>query len=152
MQYPETMYKCPGYSGPNTGKLEAKDNLLIGFFPYPETTLETEYLYENLFRAIAFSYVLEMVLIHEVGELDSLDDRPIISIEENTGICSEDYKGFDYPKEAIYIVGNGKYQYPSDTFDTYANLYIDIPCREYEALYGVQAAAIVMQQRYETWT
>ena len=151
MRYPETMYYCHNHVGPNTGKQEANNNLLVGFFPYPETKRETQSLYENFYRAIAFTYVLEMILVSELGELEVFDDRPIISIEEQRGINDQNYKYFEYPEKAIYIVGNSKYQYPSDTFDTQANIYIDIPCAEYDALYGAQAAAIVLQQRHEQW-
>jgi len=152
MQYPETMYAYPRMEGPNTGKQGAKDNLLIGFFPYPETEPETEHLFANFFRAIAFTYELEMILVSDIDELQKLDDRPIISIEENRGyLNSIDYQFYEYPEKAIYVVGSSKYQYPSDHLDVHASIYIDIPCADFGALYGAQAATIVMQHRYETW-
>ncbi len=149
MKYPETSYGYQGECwGPNSNLQSAKDNLLIGFFSAPETTYANQYIYEFHFRSLCFTFGIEMQLVYTPEEIIIPDTRPIISVEESRdNIQSISHTDFTHPTKAIYVVGNSKYQYPSDFLDVDYKTHISVPHAEHP-MYGSQAMAVILTDKF----
>lgn len=79
-------------------------------------------------------------------------DKPIICMEEKREDDVQiNIKDFAHPEEATYIIGNSKYEYPSDYFPFDFNIYIDVPDSERACcapFYGNQVVSIIWYDRY----
>lgn len=146
MQYPETWYKG---DDKENGR---RDNQLIGYWPTPETTEFNWSVQEQHFRAIACTYGVEIQIVEKPSQIVIENRRPWISIEE----YSEDrpgvpYNEFEFPEEAVYIVGNSDWRRASDVFEVDHIINVPTPGGFDHPLYGNQVAAIVFQQRLLQW-
>jgi hypothetical protein len=118
---------------------------IIGFFPYPETTHLNEHTMQYHFRSLAVTYGLNVQVVHNPGGVMQLPDLPVICMEEpHAGTV--DLQDFEHPKDAIYMVGNSKYQNLSKWFEADHLVSIKAPMHG-QPLYGDQVAAIVMNDR-----
>jgi len=134
--------------GSNEG-LVGPINSLVGFWPYPETDEHTWQYVECSYRALACTYQMDMQLVSEPEEIIIGDKRPWVSIEEyREGVPSTPYTEFEYPEEAVYLMGSSKHRHPSDIFEVDHIVTVPTPGGYAEPLYACQAAAIVFQDRY----
>jgi hypothetical protein len=146
MPYPET-WRNSGVG--DNSKLFGPMNSIVGFWPYPETTFDNWASIEQAYRAVACTYQADMQIVFGPDQIVLPDDRPVISIQEPLeGTRSQDYSDFEYPLEAVYVVGNSAYRHLSEHMDTAACLHIPTPGGYDHPLYGSQALAIVMQERF----
>lgn len=121
---------------------------MVGFYPFPETTPVNKKAYEMPYRALFDSYICCVQMIDKPEEL-AFTRSPIVVIEERTNNPAQvNLVDFQHPERCTYIVGNSIYRWPSAKFDSIARVYIDTPAFD-RPLYGSQAAAIVLQDRYQ---
>ena len=142
MQYPETWREGGVYDHEPGVK-----NSLIAFWPTPETTDLNFPMMEQHYRALACTYEMDMQIVHKPSQIIVGDKRPWISIEEyreeSPGVR---YDQFEYPEEAIYIVGNSDWRFMSDIVEVDHVINVPTPGGFEHPLYGNQVAAIVLQQ------
>jgi hypothetical protein len=128
-------------------KVDTPQVYLIGFYPYPETNADNQWSIDYHFKSLVHTYGLNCQVLYEPDELVELPDFPIISLEEpNNGTV--DLNTFTHPRDAIYIVGNSLYEKPSDYFPADHRVHINAPGSN-QPLYGDQAAAIALHDRYQ---
>jgi len=141
MQYPDTWFK-------DEEETERRDNLLIGFWPTPETNEVNWAVHEQHFRALACTYNAEMQIVEQPSQIIVEDKRPWISIEEyredSPGVP---YDEFEFPEKAIYLVGNSNWRHMSDVFEVDHIINVPTPGGYDHPLYGDQVATIVLQQQ-----
>jgi len=144
MQYPETWRK-DGLFPPQ----DIPNNSIVGFWPIPETTDMNFTVMEQHYRALACTYGMDLQMVEKPSQIIITDHRPWISIEEyreeKPGVR---YDQFEYPEEAIYLVGNSAWRHMSDIFEIDHIINVPTPGGFAHPLYGNQVAAIVFQQRH----
>ena len=142
VQYPDTRFKDGDPDG------ERQDNLLIGFWPTPETSEHNWQVHEQHYRAVACTYNVEMQIVEKPSQIIVDDHRPWISIEEyREGKPGVRYDQFVYPEKAIYLVGNSDWRHMSDIVEVDHIINVPTPGGYEHPLYGNQVATIVFQQR-----
>lgn len=139
MQYPETWFVGGEFTGTR------RDNLLVGFWPTPETNEHNWTVQEQHLRAIACTYGTQLQIVTKPSQIIVEDKRPWISIEETAGVR---YDEFEYPEKAVYLVGNSDWRHMSEIFEVDHIINVPTPGGYEHPLYGNQVAAIVFQQRY----
>ena len=119
--------------------------MIVGFFPYPETSHLNEHTMRYHFRGLAVTYGCNVQVVHNVGSIMRLPDLPIICMEEpHAGTV--DLMDFEHPRDAIYMVGNSRFENLSQWFEADHLVSIRAPMSG-QPLYGDQVAAIVMNDR-----
>ena len=123
------------------------DNSFIGFYSVPETTEENQDTFMQHFNAIAYTYGVDMQLVHHPEEIVYPSIVPIIVLEERSQYTT-DYRDVIYPKKAVYVTGNSDYRRPGEFMDADYIIHIPVPNPDHP-LYGSQALAIVFQHIHE---
>ncbi|MGI9251039.1 MAG: hypothetical protein ACR2PR_07550 [Pseudohongiellaceae bacterium] len=117
---------------------------VIGFYPNPETNAYNIQLFEWHYRALHFTYRVNVQMVSAPAQITDLFGGAIVAIEEDPdAVPIED---FEHPDQAVYIAGNSLYQFPSQFTRCTHVVQIPVPDPEHP-LYGSQAAAIVLNDR-----
>ena len=119
---------------------------VIGFYPYPETTSWNRPLTEGRFRALHFTYGVNIRLIKSPDEIMFSTEITYVAVEQKNKY-SIPLSEFIHSDRAAYIVGNSTYQFPSFWCDVNSRVHIDVPHMK-APLYGDQAAVIILNDRY----
>lgn len=122
--------------------------LVVGFLPWPEVERipNHHYVFNIHYKALAATFRTAWAMVEAPEEIEFNDERPVICVEEDRDNNTQNILEFAHPFDAVYIVGNAKYEFPSDHIrHDYA---VHIPTKDRrEPMYGHQAAAIVLFHR-----
>lgn len=126
--------------------IKDKSIYVVGLFPSPETTEENELFMWQTYLALSWTYTCNVIVAKSPIGLPNLHSLPYIAIEQKTANTIP-LQSFEHPEKAVYYVGNSKWSHPSYWAKTDMAVHIDVPELEHP-LYGCQAAAIVLNDRY----
>ncbi len=127
--------------------IKDKSVYLIALWPYPETNPGTIAVWEFNYRALFSTYKLNLQIVSEPDLTMDLHTIPSVAIEQKTKNTIP-IQDFVHPEKAVYYVGNSKYSHPSHWAKTDFSVHIEAPSMYEHPLYGHQAAAIVLHDRY----
>lgn len=123
------------------------DVYVVGLWPSPETQNE---VWRDVFRlsyfALVGTYDISLQLITDPKEALNLSSNTSVAIQQQTK-DTVPLADFVHPETVVYYVGNSKYPFPAYHFNTDHAVHIPVPVME-EPLYGYQAAAIALHDRY----
>lgn len=123
-----------------------KSLYVVGLYPSPETDDTNRDFMWNTFLALSWTYNCNVILARDPKEVINLRALPQIGVEQKTAYTIP-LQDFEHPETAVYYVGNSQHSHPSYWAETDRAVHIDVPALEHP-LYGCQAAAIVLHDRY----
>ena len=126
--------------------VEDKTIYVVGLYPSPETDETNMDFMWWTYLALSWTYGCNVVLAKSPQEVPNLHALPYIAVEQKTH-QSTALKDFIHPPAAVYLVGNSKWSHPSYWAKADMAIHLDVPYVEHP-LYGCQAAAIVLNDRY----
>ena len=121
---------------------------IVGFYPHPECDDPVrKQRFECHYWSLMHTYGVSLQLVDSVDEVMLGGDHPIVVVEEERdGVESVELIRFTHPKNAMYIVGNSEYRWPSDHFDADFRVHVKTPKPDHP-LYGDQVLAIVLNDQ-----
>lgn len=127
--------------------IKDKTIYLIALWPNPETNPRTIETWEYNYRALQATYRLNLQIISDPSLIMDLHTIPSVAIEQKAK-GTVPLQDFVHPDKAVYYVGNSKFTHPSYWAMTDFAIHIEAPELYDHPLYGHQAAAIVLHDRY----
>lgn len=133
--------------------IKDKTIYLLGLY---ETIGTNKSFMSSTYLALSWTYNCNVLIVNDPKELPNLHSLPYVAIEEKTSTTTN-VVDFVHPKKAVYLIGNPKYSHPSYWANADYSVHIDVPKSDYNQygcestshpLYGCQAAAIVLNDRY----
>lgn len=118
---------------------------VVGFWPSPETTKKTKNAYLQHYKALHWTYDVEVQVVSRPEEVFLFPNYNVISVEEHHE--DSDIVDFVHPEKALYIVGSSTYPRATEVFKCDGKVSIKVPKPDHP-LYGSQAMAIILQDRY----
>ena len=123
---------------------------IIGFYPTPECNHEEvkrRFTSHNL--SLTLGYGVSGQLINHPDEARIYGNRPVVAIQEVVeGDESVSLIDFEHPRDAVYIVGNSQYRWPSEHFSQITHK-VHIPTGNPEhPIYGDQVLAIALYDKF----
>ncbi|UCD23665.1 MAG: hypothetical protein JSW51_11590 [Gemmatimonadota bacterium] len=122
------------------------DIYLIAFWPSPETNEHNKEMFANAYLALTGTYDVSLQIISDPKEAMNLSSNTSVAIQQENDETVP-LAEFEHPENAVYYVGNNKYPFPAYHFNTDHAVHIPVPVMR-EPLYGFQAAAIALHDRY----
>jgi len=122
---------------------------IIGFYPWTEClNVDMKLRFETHYLALTFCYGVSGQLIDHPKEAQIYGNRPVVAIQEVVaGDESTSLIDFEHPRDAVYIVGNSRYRWPSEHFVVTSKVHIPTGNPEHP-MYGDQALAVAMYDKF----
>lgn len=118
---------------------------LAAFWPYPETTPYNHDTIWQQYLAIRYAYNAKLQMLQRPSDLFKPPGHIIVSIEEGG---DEPVESFSHPVDVLYVVGSSQFRRPSEHIDVDFTVDIKVPTNGDHPLYGHQALAIALHERY----